>query len=122
MFRRVNVQPRERAIASRRGQVRYLRPGAHWLFGFGWQVRVASVEAVALDGPTPLDLWLLTREPSTWDDLAFAEPRRGERALVWIDGRIVAVVSHFVRAFWRVLRDVRVEHVFEDAVLGPPVA
>jgi regulator of protease activity HflC (stomatin/prohibitin superfamily) len=107
MMRRFKIARRERGFLYKgRDYVRYLRPGTHWVFGFGYRVEVAAVTDMALHSK---DLELLAKDPALWEDLAFVELREHERALVWSDGRLRCVLVPGRAAFWKALREVKVE-------------
>lgn len=112
MFRRIRIHENERGFAWKHGRfVRMLRPGQHWLFGFGWHIQTKPVSQPWLSFEDRSVLELLAADAETWRDLAFVRPGEHERALVWIDGRLFAVLRQGLHAFWRVARDVRIQLV-----------
>lgn len=127
MFLRTRIGRHERGFLHTQGEyARLLRPGVHWTWGFGHSVVRASTRQVALE---TADLELYLRDPQVWEDLVVVDLRQHERALVWIDGRLHAVLGPGARsAFWKDLHEVTVEvhavsevrlaHARLDAVLG----
>lgn len=115
MLRRIKLAKNERGFLFQgRDYLRYLRPGAHWLWGFGLRVQVAAVTDVALHDK---DLELIAKDAAAWDDLAIADLREHERALVWIDGRLRCILVPGRAAFWKTLRDVRIDVIDARGVL-----
>ncbi len=114
MLRRFKIAQRERGFLYKgRDYVRYLRPGTHWALGFGYRAEVAAVTDIALHSK---DLEVLAKDPALGEDLAFVELREHERALVWSDGRLRCVLVPGRAAFWKTLREVRVEVVDARAI------
>lgn len=107
MLRRIKISKLDRGFLMKgRDYVRYLRPGAHWVFGFGLSARVVRVTDLALREE---DQDVLLKDPAVWDDLKVVDLGDHERALVWIDGRLRCVLVPGRAAFWKVLRDVKIE-------------
>ncbi|HZV00350.1 MAG TPA: SPFH domain-containing protein, partial [Planctomycetota bacterium] len=123
MFRRVKLRELERAIAWRPGRnVRWLEPGAHWLLGFGWNVRVFRAGEKTYRLPGTLPLAQLSRLPEARSDLAFACLAPNERALVFVEGRLAHVLGPGVGAVMALGHKVRVEvHDARALVLDPGV-
>jgi hypothetical protein len=126
MFHRIRIGAQERVFASRlRGrtietiQVRYLRPGTHWLLGFGWSIHREDVRGF---GPISLsgeEIEKIERLPEAASELAVVRLSERERAIVWIEGRLAAVVARGPQAFLRVGRKVRVEVVPAHEAIEP---
>lgn len=107
--RRFTVGPHDRGFLFQNGRyVRALRPGVHWVLGFGWSLSL--VEAGGARLPEGENLDILLKDPVLAPDLAVFELRDHERALVWAEGRLVGVVSGR-GAYWKVVRPIKVEVV-----------
>lgn len=107
MFRRIVISKNDRGfVLAGRDYVRYLRPGAHWVFGWKKRVERARVTDLALQHG---ELEQIVKDPATWQDLQVVDLRDHERALVWIDGRLRCVLVPGRAAFWKTVREVRVE-------------
>ncbi len=125
MIRRIRVGAHERAFAWKSGptcldlEVRYLRPGTHWLLGFGWWVQREDVRGIA---PIPLsneEIEKIERLPEAASELTIVRFAAYERAIVWIDGRMAAVLTAGPEAFFRLGRKVRVEVVSAHEAIEP---
>ncbi len=115
MLRYLKIAKNERGFLFKgRDYVGYLRPGAHWVWGFGLGVHVAPVTDVALHSDA---LELIAKDPAVWEDLAVADLREHERALVWIDGRLRCILGPGRSGFWKTNREVRVDVIDARAVL-----
>lgn len=109
MLLSVEVAKHERGFAyKRRDYARYLGPGTHTLWGFGWSVKVLSVRTPTLEDA---DLDLFARDEAVRNDLEVVELAQHERALVWIDERLRLVQGGGRAAYWKALGEVRVERV-----------
>jgi hypothetical protein len=124
MIRRIHVKELERAIATRPGdRPRYFRPGAHWLFGLGWTVRVEPVTATFLPLRSHGEFALLSQASIAAADLQFVRLAPHERALVWRDGSLEQVLAAGPWALWRVLPGLRVEVVdIASRLLDPGIS
>ena len=108
MLTRFEIARHERGFLYRgRSYARFLRPGIHWVWGLNQRVvrtRTRGVEPIALD-----DLELYLRDPEVTDELVVADLGDDERAIVWTDGRVSAVLGPGRHAFWADLHEVRLE-------------
>ena len=116
MLRRYKIGKLERGFLYKdREYVRYLRPGKHWVWGFGWRLRLSSLTDHAIRSEQGGAIWasdfqVLTKDPELWRDVEIVQPREHERALVWVDGKLAAVYRPgFCDIYWKVGREVRVE-------------
>lgn len=119
MLRRFTIARHERGFLFAGDDYRrLLRPGTHWVWGFGRTLRRADTTGLVLDesvvGKGAVDLVL--RDPAVWDDLVVADLRDHERGLVWIDGRIHDVLGPGRTAFWKGVREVTVDVVAADGL------
>lgn len=111
-----------------------LRPGIHWLPGRlinakRDHVQVFSTLAERLEHPL---LGVLVRDQALADMLEVVDLAQSQRALVWIDGRLRAVLGPGKSAFWKHDRKVqvevydvetlRLEHAKMEAILAHPDA
>ena len=123
MFLRTRIGRHERGFLHTAGEyVRFLRPGVHWSWGFGHSVVRASTRQVVFQSP---ELELYLRDPQVWEDLVVVDLRQHERALVWIDGRLQAVLGPSEQggrfAFWKDLHEVQVDvHQVSEVRLDHP--
>jgi regulator of protease activity HflC (stomatin/prohibitin superfamily) len=111
LIRRVKVRAHERGLLFRdRVFARVLRPGVHWLFDPLRKVRVdlVSVRDTWLAHP---DLDVIVKSGALGDDARVVDLKDHERAIVWIDGRVAAVLRPDLYALWTVFHEVRVEVV-----------
>lgn len=122
MLQRITIGRHERGFLFTGAEyLRYLRPGAHWVWGLGRTVKKVATRALVVDLP---ELDVVLRDPAVWDDVVVADLRDDERALVWVDGRVHDVLGKGRTVFWKDLREVRVEVVklgslrLEHALLG----
>ena len=110
-FLTVNVRSFERAFLFREGELlRLLAPGRYRLWNPKRNLRVDVLSA--------RDAWILHADldlavkSGVLDDLAVVLNLAGnERALVWLDGRLDAVLDAGRYALWTGFREVRVERV-----------
>lgn len=122
MLQRFTIGRHERGFLFKGADyLRTLRPGSHWVWGFGRTVKRVATSDLVLDLP---ELDVILRDPAVWDDLVVVDLRDDERALVWIDGRIHTVLGRGRTVFWKDLKTVEVETVkaqglrFEHPLLG----
>lgn len=109
VFRRFKVREHERGLLFRdRVFQRVLAPGVHWAFDPLRKVRVdvVSVRHVWLDHK---DLDVIVKSRALGDEARVVDLKDHERAIVWVDGRVEAVLSPGLYALWTVFHDVRVE-------------
>jgi regulator of protease activity HflC (stomatin/prohibitin superfamily) len=113
MLQRITIAKHERGFLYRdKDYERILRPGTHWIWGFGRTVKPVDTQALCFDD-TNLEIYL--RDPAIWEDLAVADLNDSQRALVWVDGRLHGVIGPGVTAYWKDLHEVRVEVIDASA-------
>jgi len=85
-----------------------LRPGRHWV---GKLFRVVRVDTVSVRDPwiKRPDLDVLVKSGALGDEVTVVDLKDHQRAVVWIDGRVAAVLTPGLYALWNVFREVRVE-------------
>jgi regulator of protease activity HflC (stomatin/prohibitin superfamily) len=108
-LRRFKVREHERGLLFKdRDFKRVLRPGRHWVWDLLWKVRVdvVSVREVWLDHQ---DLDVVAKHAALGDEARVVDLEDHERAVVWVDGRLEAVLKPGLYALWTVFHDVRVE-------------
>jgi regulator of protease activity HflC (stomatin/prohibitin superfamily) len=111
MFRRIKINTHERGLLFREGDfLGVLKPGVSWHFDPLLKLR--------LDKVRPRNAWLarneldlMVKSGKLGDEVLVVDLKDHERALVWIDGRFVAVLNTGLYAFWTTEREVRVEVV-----------
>jgi regulator of protease activity HflC (stomatin/prohibitin superfamily) len=110
VLHRFKISTLERGFLFKgRDYVRYLAPGTHWVWGFGYTAKVVPVTTLWFRAD---DLVLLVEDPAVRKDLAVVELKDHERALVWVDGWLWGVLQHPGRyAFWTVAHDVAIERL-----------
>jgi regulator of protease activity HflC (stomatin/prohibitin superfamily) len=107
MIRWTKIRPLERGLLYRdRVFVRVLGPGWHFLLG--WRVRVVklSVRDVFVESA---DLDVIVRSGTLGDEALVLDLSEYQRALVWVDGRFVAILGRGLWVAWTVFRQVRAE-------------
>lgn len=108
-LRRFKVREHERGLLFKdRDFERVLRPGRHWVWDLLWKDRVdvVSVREVWLDHK---DLDVVAKHGGLGDEARVVDLKDFERAVVWVDGRLEAVLKPGLYALWTVFHDVRVE-------------
>ena len=132
MLRWIKIRDYERGLLYRDGVFRrVLAPGRHWLFDpllRGRVVRV-SVRDTFLESP---DLDVIVRSGALGNEAMVLDLVEYQRALVWVDGRFVAILGRGLWVAWTVFRKVeaevidaravRFEHPDLAAVLNSPTA
>ncbi len=116
VLRRIKVREHERGLLFRdREFERILPPGRHWVWDprLEVQVDVVSVRDVWLDHK---DLDVIAKAGALGDEARIVDLKDHERAIVWVDGRIEAVLKPGLYALWTVFHAVRVEK-FDARVL-----
>src|SRR6188768_1717305 len=110
MYLKVHIKQFERGLLFRRGDfVRPLRPGTYripiWRIGKD-RIEVVSTLKTKFEH-TLLDV--LVRDERLRDELAIIDLTDTQRALVWKDGRLFAIVGPGRHAFWKTPADVAIE-------------
>src|SRR5215470_9532869 len=109
VLRRFKVREHERGLLFRdREFERVLRPGAHYVWDplFKVRVDVASVRNAWLAHP---ELDVIAKSGALGDEAKVLDLKDHERAVVWVDGRVEAVLKPGLFALWTVFHDVKVE-------------
>lgn len=109
VVRRFKVREHERGLLFRdREFKRVLGPGRHWVWDllFKVHVDVVSVRDVWLGHK---DLDVIAKSGALGVEARVVDLEDHERAIVWVDGRIEAVLKPGLYALWTVFHDVRVE-------------
>lgn len=113
MLQRIRIGRHERGFlhrATQASQSEYLSlltPGVHWIWGFGRQVQTVSLEDTLEVDSKSLATYL--EDPEFREQVLVAEVADDERALVWVDGRVHALIGPGRRAFWTGLHAIRLE-------------
>lgn len=109
LFRRFKVRENERGLLFEdRDFKAVLRPGRHVVWDPLRKVRldVVSVREAWL---VHKDLDVIARSGALGDEARVVDLKDHERAVVWVDGRLEAVLKPGLYALWTVFHDVRVE-------------
>ena len=109
MIRWFYIAEFERGLLFRRKNfVSVLKPGRHVFFD---PLRRLSLEIfdVTQASLTHRYLDVLMRSPALKDEVQAVDLTDHQRALVWVDGRLSAILGPGLHAFWKVLKDVRIE-------------
>jgi regulator of protease activity HflC (stomatin/prohibitin superfamily) len=109
VIRRFKVREHERGLLFRdRVFARVLAPRRHWLWDplYKARVDVVSVRDVWLNHK---DLDVIAKSGALRDEARVVDLKDHERAVVWVDGRVEAVLKPGLYALWTVFHDVRVE-------------
>ncbi len=116
MLRSFKIRDFERGLLYRdRVFRRVLAPGRHWVWDPLLRVRVVrkSVRDVFLESP---DLDVIVRSGALGSEALVLDLAEYQRALVWVDGRFVAVLGRGLWVAWTVFRKVEAEVVDARAV------
>ena len=111
MYHRYKIKPHERGLLFKDGDlVAVLRPGIHWYLDPLLKMRLQVV--------SPRDPWLahkdldlIVKSGKLAGEAVVVDLKDNERALVWIDGRMAAVLAPGLYALWTSEHDVRIETV-----------
>jgi regulator of protease activity HflC (stomatin/prohibitin superfamily) len=109
VLRRFKVREHERGLLFHdRDFKRILGPGTHWVWDPFYRIRVdiASVRNAWLVHP---ELDVIVKSGALGDEARVLDLKEHERAIVWVDGRVEAVVKPGLFALWNVFHDVKVE-------------
>ena len=114
MLQRIRIGRHERGFLHRAThgnlQSEYLSllaPGVHWVWGFGRLVQTVSLEDTLEVDSKSLSTYL--EDPAFREQVLVADVADNERALVWVDGRVHALIGPGRRAFWTGLHAIRLE-------------
>ena len=117
---KLRVREFERALWFRHGDYKgVLGPGAYWTFGRALRPRRDRYEVVNLIASPRFDhpmLDVLLRDPRLASQLEVVELAESQRALVWRENRLFAILGPGRHAFWKWPHAPRVE-VFDVAAL-----
>ena len=108
-LRRFKIREHERGLLFRdREFERILRPGRHWVWDplFKVRVDVVSVREVWLNHK---DLDVVAKAGALGGEAVVVDLKDNERAVVWVDGRLEAVLKPGLYALWTVFHAVKVE-------------
>lgn len=111
MIRWVKVRQFERGFLFHEGDfVRLLEPGRHFFFDPLFRVRVdiVSVRDVMLEHD---DLEVIVKTGRLGAEARVLDLKDHERAVVWVDGRIDAVLGPGLRVLWTAFHDVQVDAI-----------
>jgi len=109
MMHWINVKEHERGLLFRNGVFeRLLAPGRHFVFDPFLRVRIerASVRQAWL---VHRDLEVIVRSGQLAGQAVVLDLKDHQRALVWIDGRLDAVVGPGLQVLWTAFHEVRTE-------------
>lgn len=126
MWKTIRVLKHQVGLLYRRGEFAgALQPGLSRVFGLPW-----TLTATILDTREPElvhdDLKTLRGDPELTARVEFVDLSDDERALVWLDGRLHAILGPGLRAFWKSqtlhverlsTTEVRFEHASLDRIL-----
>src|SRR4030095_2004606 len=83
-----------------------LRPGRHFLWSIATRVDIVSVRDVWL---AHKELDVIAKSGALGDEARVVDLKDHERAVVWVDGRLEALLKPGLYALWTAFHDVRVE-------------
>jgi regulator of protease activity HflC (stomatin/prohibitin superfamily) len=109
LLRRFKVREHERGLLFKDREFQgVLRPGRHFVWDLLGNVRadVVSVRDVWLDHR---DLDVIARSGALAGEARVLDLKDHERAVVWVDGRVEAVLKPGLYALWTVFHELRVE-------------
>src|SRR5262249_18754990 len=109
VLRRFKVRAHERGLLFRdREFAAVLRPGRHAMWDPFWKVAVDLV-SVRDAWLVHKDLDVIVRSGALGDEAVVVDLKDHERAVVFVDGRVEAVLKPGLYALWTVFHDVKVE-------------
>jgi len=112
VLRRIKVREHERGLLFKDREFKgVLRPGRHFVLDLLRKVRV-DVVSVRDAWLNHADLDVIAKSRALGDEAKLLDLKDHERAVVWVDGRVEAMLKPGLYALWTVFHDVRVE-VFE---------
>jgi regulator of protease activity HflC (stomatin/prohibitin superfamily) len=117
MFPIQHIRGHERGLWFRRGDfLRLLGPGAHWIWTRPLRAadRIEVVDTLKTRFEHPL-LEVLARSPRLREELEVIDLKDGERALVYREERLFAILGTGLHAFWKAPAAVRVERFAIEA-------
>ena len=110
LFRRFKVREHERGLLFKDREFK-ARPASRAATSSGISLRKVRVDVVSVR-----DVWLdhkdldvIAKSGALGDEARVVDLKDHERAVVWVDGRIEAVLKPGLYALWTVFHDVRVE-------------
>ena len=109
VLRRFKIREHERGLMFRDREWKgVLRPGRHFVWDplFKVYVDVVSVRDAWLDHK---ELDVIVKSGALGDEAGIVDLKAHERAVVWVDGRVEAMLKPGLYALWTVFHDVRVE-------------
>jgi regulator of protease activity HflC (stomatin/prohibitin superfamily) len=107
LFGRYKVREHERGLLFRDREFRrVLRPGRHFLWGLLTRVDLMSVRNVWLEHK---ELDVIVKSAALGDEARIVDLKAQERAVVWVNGRVEAMLKPGLYALWTVFHDVRIE-------------
>ena len=112
MFIRTHIPRGERGLWFREGDlVGVLGPGRHWNPSWLWHGGQDTVDRFTISQGRFEHKRLadLVREPQLREQLVVVDVPDGERAFVWLDGRLIDVLGPGLAAYWKDAGDLRVE-------------
>ena len=111
MLRRFKVRENERGLLFRDGVFEgVLGPGVHWYLD-PLRKRAVEIAPVRLPWLVNDQLDVIVRSGALRREALVLDLKAHERAIVWVDGRLEAVLKPGLYALWTVFRDVKAEVV-----------
>jgi regulator of protease activity HflC (stomatin/prohibitin superfamily) len=109
VLRRFKIRENERGLLFRDREFKgVLRPGRHWVWDPLFKVRV-DVVSVRDAWLTHADLDVMAKSRALGDEAVIVDLKDNERAVVWVDGRLEAVLKPGIYVLWNVFHRVKVE-------------
>src|SRR5262245_23098154 len=112
MFIKTHIRKHERGLRFLRGDfVEVLQPGTHYNFAWLWYIgeeRVEKVDTLKTRFEHSL-LDVLIQDPALRDELLIVDLADGERAIVWKDDRLLAILGPGRYAYWKTPAKLSVE-------------
>ncbi len=102
MLRIVDIKSHERGLLFERGDfTRVLSPGCHFVAGFNKRIEIVDTLKTRLEHPL---LEVLVKNVDLLFELIVIENSDTQRAVIWKDGRALAIVGAGRYAFWNTAR------------------
>src|SRR5262245_10782356 len=116
LLRRFKIREHERGLLFKDREFKaVLRPGRHYVWDPLWKARV---DVVSVRDPWFVheDVDVIAKAGALRGEARVVDLKDHERAVVWVDGRLEAVLKPGLYVLWTVFHDVRVEVVDARAV------
>ncbi len=114
MFTKIHIKQFETGLLFKRGElVDVLHPGQHRIFGFNLRTETYDRLQTCF---VHAELERLVRLPTMAAELEVVDLKENERAVVWREGRLFAVLRPGINAFWKTPAELTIERFDTDVI------